>query len=67
MTPRWYVVPLDAEPDLIDQGAQRLASFEDNSVWPDSWDALQVSAARNEAERVWRSMWLAVKPTGYFK
>jgi len=30
--------------------------FEEGSVWPDSWTPLQIAAARNEAERVWRSM-----------
>lgn len=49
---------LEPTPEMKDAGAQRLVSFEDNSVWPDSWDKLQVFAARNEAERVWRSMWL---------
>lgn len=52
-------VPLDPSPSMIDAGAQRLVSFEENSVWPDSWDKLQVAAAKNEAERVWRSMYLA--------
>lgn len=41
-----------------DAGAQRLVSFEEDSVWPDSWHALQINAAKNTAERVWRSMWL---------
>lgn len=56
-------VSLGPTPEMIDAGAQRLVSFEENSVWPDSWDALQVAAARNEAERVWRSMWLAAAPS----
>lgn len=50
---------LEPTATMRDAGAQRLVSFEEKSVWPDSWDALQVAAARNEAERVWRSMWLA--------
>ena len=41
---------------MIDAGAQRLVGFGDNRVWPDSWTPLEVAAARNEAERVWRSM-----------
>jgi hypothetical protein len=52
-------IPLEPTPQMRDAGAQRLVSFEDNSVWPDSWDALQVASAKNEAERVWRSMWIA--------
>jgi hypothetical protein len=55
----WKLVPVEPTPDQIDAGAQRLASFEDGSVWPDSWSPLQVAAMRNDAERVWRSMWLA--------
>lgn len=55
-------VVLEPTPSMIDAGAQRLVSWEDGCVWPDSWDALQVAAARNEAERVWRSMWLAAQP-----
>lgn len=51
------IPPLDPTPAMIEAGAQRLVRWEDGCEWPDSWDALQVSAARTEAERVWRSMW----------
>lgn len=50
--------PLDPTPEMIDAGAQRLVRWEDGCVWPDSWSPMQVAAARNDAERVWRSMWL---------
>jgi hypothetical protein len=50
------VGPIEPTRRMIEAGAQRLVSWEDGSVWPDSWDALQVAAARNDAERVWRSM-----------
>ena len=43
---------------MIEKGAQRLVSWEDGCVWPDSWDAFVVSAARNSAKRVWRSMYI---------
>ena len=55
-------VPLAPTPGMIEAGAQRLVSWKDGCVWPDSWDALQVAAARNEAEWAWRSMWLAASP-----
>lgn len=42
-------------PEVIDAAAQRLVSFEDGSVWPDSWDKLQVATARQLAERAIRS------------
>lgn len=45
---------------MIEAGAQRLVSWEEGSVWPDSWGGLAVAAARQEAERVWRSMWMAM-------
>ena len=45
--------PTDA---MREAGAQRLVSWEDGCAWPDSWTPLQVAAARNEADRVWRSM-----------
>ena len=51
------LLPLDPTPEMIDAGAQRLVRFEDGTKWPDDFDKLQVAAARNEAERVWRSMW----------
>lgn len=54
--------PLEPTPAMIEAGAQRLVSWEDGCEWPRSWDALQVRAARNDAERVWRSMWLAAAP-----
>ena len=52
-------VPLSPTPEMIDAGAQRLVRWEDDCTWPGSWDALDVAAARNNAERVWREMWLA--------
>lgn len=49
---------LDPTPEMIEAGAQRLVRWDEGSVWPTSWTKLEVAAARNEAERVWRSMWL---------
>lgn len=46
----------DPTAEMIEAGAQRLVQWEDGCVWPDSWSALDVAAARNEAERCWRSM-----------
>ena len=54
-------LPLEPTPTMIEAGAQRLMSWDDESVWPDSWTPLQIMAARNDAERVWRSMWLAAQ------
>ena len=51
--------PLEPTEAMRDAGAQRLASFGDDSVWPDSWSAPELASMRNIAERVWRSMWLA--------
>ena len=48
-------------PEMIDQAAQRLVRCEDGCKWPDSWDPLTVSAARQDAERALRSG-LAVMP-----
>ena len=48
-------------PDMIDQAAQRLVRWEGDCTWPDSWDALSVAAARQDAERALRSG-LAVMP-----
>ncbi len=56
--------PLEPTHDMIEAGAQRLVSWEDGCTWPESWDALTVAAARNEAERVWRSMWCAAQGIG---
>lgn len=58
------VMPLEPTAAMIEEGAQRLVRLETGEeVWPDSWDWLQVRAARQEAERVWRSMWLAASDT----
>lgn len=52
--------PLEPTRDMIEAGAQRLVRWErDDHKWPDDWSALHVAAARNEAERCWRLMWLA--------
>lgn len=59
----WKLVPVEPTLDMIESGAQRLVSWGgEDCKWPDDWSLLQVSAARNEAERVWRSMWLAASP-----
>lgn len=53
----WQLTPSTPTPEMIESGAQRLVSWEDGCTWPNSWDALTVAAARQDAERVWRSMW----------
>ena len=40
---------------MIEAGAQRLVHWEDESVWPDSWNPCIVAAAKQDAERVIRS------------
>lgn len=52
------LAPLDPTIGMIEDGAQSLVHWDGDCKWPDSWSALQVSAARNDAEKVWRSMWL---------
>lgn len=61
------LVGLEPTREQIEAGAKRLVSWEDNSRWPDSWSPLQVAAARNEAERVWRSMWDAASKSPSFQ
>lgn len=51
----WRLVPVEPTAAMIDDGAQRLASFGDDSVWPDSWNASEVMQMRIQAERVIRS------------
>lgn len=65
--PRAYM-PMVPSAAMIEAGAQRLVRWETGKEkWPKSWDVLQVSAARNEAERVWRSMWLEYRYPGVSK
>lgn len=51
MNGRAYVLTAAA----IDAGAQRLASFGDDTVWPDSFDQFELATMRLLAERVIRS------------
>lgn len=45
--------PSDEPPfDLVDRCAQRIASWEDGCVWPDSWDSADVARMRLDAKRV---------------
>ena len=44
--------------EMIEAGAQRLVSWDEDCVWPDSWDVITLSAVRTQAERVWRSMYM---------
>jgi hypothetical protein len=52
------LTPIHPTPAMIEEGAKRLLCWQDDSVWPDSWEPLQIACAKNDAERVWRSMWL---------
>lgn len=56
------LTPLHPTPAMIEEGAKRLLRWQDDSVWPDSWEPLQISCAKQDAERVWQSMWLAAQP-----
>lgn len=58
----YKTVSVEPTQEMIVAGAKRLLSWEDGSEWPDSWSPLQIAAAKNDAERVWRSMWLAAAP-----
>jgi hypothetical protein len=51
-------VSLEPTQEMIEAGAQLLVRWEDGCIWPDSFDKLHVIAAKQEAERVWRSMFL---------
>jgi len=52
-------VSIEPTDEMREEGAKRLVSVEEDGDWPDKFTPLQRAAARNEAERVWRSMWLA--------
>lgn len=54
---------MEPTPEMIEAAAQRLVRWEDGCTWPDSWDALTVAAARQDAERALRSA-LAVMAEG---
>ena len=43
---------------MIEEGAKSLVRWDEGCVWPDSWDPVDVSHARREAEKVWRSMYI---------
>lgn len=62
--PRAPLPPREPTHAMIEAGAQRLVRWEDGCVWPDSWSPAQVVAARNDAERVWRSMYLEWEEQG---
>lgn len=57
-------VPLEPTDVMREEGAQQLVRWEDGCKWPDSWSPLERAAARNEAERCWRSMVLASMAPG---
>jgi hypothetical protein len=57
----WQLVPIEPTEEMIDCGAQGMASFQEESIWPDSWDATQVKGMRHDATKAYRYM-LAVAP-----
>jgi hypothetical protein len=52
----WQLVPIKPTEEMIDCGAQGMASFQEDSVWPDSWDATQVKGMRHDAKKAYRYM-----------
>jgi hypothetical protein len=52
----WKLVPVEPTPEMIDQGARGMASWQDGSVWPDSWEETQVRRMRYDASKAWRYM-----------
>lgn len=50
------VVPVEPSRTLVDTGAQALAMFENYSVWPHSWDPVQVRQMRSDAKKAYRAM-----------
>ena len=61
MVSGWQLVPIEPTEEMIDCGAQGMASFQEDSVWPDSWDATQVKGMRHDATKAYRYM-LAAAP-----
>jgi hypothetical protein len=57
----WIAVPVEPTEEMIDQGAQGMASFQENSVWPDSWEPVQVKGMRHDAKKAYRYM-IAASP-----
>lgn len=58
---------LEPTAEMLDAGAQRLlrcGELEDGADWREEFDGIQIAAARNDAERVWRSMWLEANSDG---
>jgi len=57
----WQLVPIDPTEEMVDKGAQGMASFQEDSVWPNSWDAIQVKGMHHDAKKAYRYM-LAAAP-----
>lgn len=55
------VAPVEPDATLIDEGAQALAQWGENSTWPDSWENWQVIQFRKEARKVYITMLQACK------
>lgn len=51
-------LPIAPTPEMIEAGAKRLANWQDDTVWPESFSDEQLLLWRTMAERVWRSMWI---------
>jgi hypothetical protein len=49
-----YWVPT---PAMIEAGAKAQASFQDGSVWPESWGQKDADEMRRIADKVWRHMY----------
>ena len=52
----YKLVPTEPTKEMIEQGAMGMASFQENSVWPDSWEPVQVKGMRMDAKKAYHYM-----------
>lgn len=52
-------IPLVPTPEMIEAGAKRLVCWQDNTVWPESFNYEELRLWRELSVNVWMAMWTA--------
>lgn len=52
----WKLVPMEPDAKQIEEGAKAIVSWEEGSVWPDSWGDAHAERARREARKAYVAM-----------
>jgi len=57
----YQLVPVEPTPEMCNQGAQAIVSWENGATWPDSWGVLKANRHRKDCRKAYVAMLAAAK------